>query len=77
MHLKYVRHKYDIVIFSPGLTHADVAYKLGWREDSIVSAGFIKVDPESICCFGRSISLDKDSKPEEDREKIARIITGY
>ena len=57
--MKYIKtNELSIVIFSPSLTHADMAKRLGGE---ILSAGF--VDMEKRECFGESVSLNLKSDP--------------
>ena len=59
--MKYLNHKdLGIVIFSPAVTHAQMAARLGGQ---VASAGF--VDVESQKCFGESVSLNLKSREED------------
>jgi len=43
----------------------------------VMSAGFVSgLGSGDVCCYGRSVSLELESKPE-DTEKLQRIIRGY
>lgn len=67
----------EIVIFSDMQEHAHIARGLGM----IVSAGFISIGFNEdgqldASCFGKSVSLDVESRPEID-SKIARKALGF
>lgn len=65
------------VMFGETMTHSDVALALaGFDATNIVSAGFVVGNSEGLTCYGRSVSLDKDSRPEEDTKLINRML-GY
>lgn len=58
----------DMHIFPSHLNHNNVADKIGGR---VISAGFLSIDPDKngdveISCYGKSISLNVDSRPEID-----------
>lgn len=55
----------QIVPFNSNIIHYDMAVNFGLN-GHIVSAGFIKFTEEGPSCYGRSESLRKDSRPEED-----------
>ena len=81
--MKYIKYKHSlhdlltqIVIFSPIDSHKDMALQLGINSENIVSAGFFSCNPDSIRCYGDSVTLGVDSQ-EEDSEKISHIIRGY
>jgi len=59
------------VIFSPLLKHSEVA---GQRR--IVAAGFCDISNNEVACWGKSVSLDIESRPEEDAKLIRRQILG-
>ena len=63
----------DIVIFSELQTHSEIAHGL---PGEVVSAGFIRIFSDGeidvrVECYGESISLEVESRPEQDT-KIAR-----
>ena len=75
--VKYIRTKSDeIIVFSEYLQHS----RFKWFNP--ISAGFISIsangksDP-TIQCYGTSISLRLDSKPEEDSELARKQILGF
>jgi hypothetical protein len=52
------------IVFASALTHSTVAHNLGFKGKSVISAGFINMDPvEGLLCFGKSISLHLKSRP--------------
>ena len=66
----------QIVIFTPVDSHRDMADKMHLRPLDILSAGFFTCEPDSIRCYGDSISLGVEFH-EEDAGKISHIIRGY
>ncbi len=54
----------SVMIFDHITQHVDVAQRIHSIE-SVVSAGFISVVDGKFQCFGRSLSLDIDSRPED------------
>jgi hypothetical protein len=67
------------IIFSPTLTHSDVARSLtGGDRSKVLSAGFVTITPKrdygiDVDCFGRSESLDLGSR-ETDGAILARTL---
>ena len=63
------------IIFSPLLSHDDFCGSFG---GTTTSAGFVDIDLETgkLYCFGKSLSLGKKSRPE-DEEIIRREINNY
>lgn len=57
----------QIVIFSQFMNHNDVARGIHGK---VISAGFIAISSDNdgpvIICYGRSESLNIDSRPDED-----------
>lgn len=65
--LKYIRYDEDrFMIFPVSQTHAEMASGL----IDIISAGFMRVADGQVHCHGRSVSLDIDSRPEEDARML-------
>lgn len=61
----------DIPLIFPGLeSHANIAMHFNWP---IVSAGFVKVNDNKVICYGKSVSLNANCRPDED----ARLITKF
>lgn len=53
-------------IFRKLFTHADMQYLARSQGYKIVSGGFVCIDPDGdYKCFGRSESLNLDSRPED------------
>ena len=72
---KYIVYLYKnqeiIIIFPELLQHSDMANSLKVSIKDIISAGFIRLNSDKeLCCYGESISLDKESRHEID-SKIA------
>lgn len=76
MSLKYVKANYlgEVIVFSfPKLVnHSDFTKSMNIKEDDILSAGFIRMTTNSkksliLKCFGKSISLKKQSDPEDSK----------
>lgn len=76
MKAKYIITKdKDIIIFSPGLSHAD------FEEFNPVRAGFIAIGVDengspTFDCFGESVSLKLKSSPEKDNVIAQSQILG-
>jgi hypothetical protein len=69
--MKYIITKGNqIVIFSSGFSHKEIANKI---PDQVVSAGFINIGGNKIECYGESISLGIKSRPEDTDIAIRRI----
>lgn len=60
----------DIVIFSELQEHRDMARGL---PGVVVSAGFIQVD-DDCHCYGKSLSLKVESRPERDAQLARRTL---
>lgn len=58
------------LVFSDLLNHSEVANGIGGK---VVSAGFCHIEDGRYCCYGESVSLNVESRPEED----ARILNKY
>lgn len=72
--MKYVRHKDDtVVIFSPGITHLDMANQLRWPKPLIHSAGHLAVREGRVWTGGNSADLGVDSA-EDDTITLARLL---
>lgn len=84
MKLKYIRgsHLNDFVIFPQTINHNDMARLTRSAIGEPKSAGFLhfqsdEADTEvKAVCYGRSVSLDLDSAPE-DSEIINHALNGY
>lgn len=67
-------------IFSELDQHVDVAILMVGEmcsqqlKDMIVGAGFVSHTRDGMQCWGRSESLDVDSRPEEDSKLINRFF---
>jgi hypothetical protein len=70
MKQKYVRLKdYDsIIIFPEVIQHRE------FKHMDVVSAGFCYVDPDSVKCFGESVSLGLKSKPEDSEIATKQVF---
>ena len=73
---KYIIKEYGAVMFNECYNHDD----FGSRE-SVKSAGFFRVQESpsepygiKVLCWGKSVSLGKESNPEEDAKKIKQLI---
>ena len=59
-----------LIAFSHLLTHAEVGHRL-----PVVSAGFLFIsDKGKAQCFGKSTSLNLESRPEQDTDLANRQI---
>ena len=77
---KYVIINGSAIVFSPAITHKEM---VGYGEKA-ESAGFVTFragtnsfgEPiVTVHCFGKSVSLGIESKPEEDSIRVTRQIT--
>ena len=59
------------IIFDEATEHSTM---LGNVAGTLVSAGFVSFSKEGLQCFGKSVSLEKSSRPEEDSALINRLI---
>ena len=69
---KYVRFPRGIVTFPNEAVHSDIAEGLEHCMGPVISAGFVKGKK----CYGKSISLRKESRPEDSeilRTSIAHL----
>lgn len=79
MNTKYIiTYEGSAVVFGPDLTHAEVAQKFYGK---CRSAGFVKIYAKDkydirVDCYGGSVSLGINSRPEEDEQIVLRMITG-
>lgn len=64
----------QVVIFSDTMVHSDVARGLGVR--SIISAGSVTVHDGKVSAGGRSVTLGKESRPE-DSSIIRKALAYY
>lgn len=66
--MKYIIYDtgmYDSVIIFDHITqHVDMAQKM-YAIDSVVSAGFVRIVDGKFECFGRSVSLDINSRSDD------------
>ena len=79
MDMKYIVYEgylcQEIVIFPVFRDHRGFATQLQIREDDAVSAGFVSDDRlNHIRCYGRSTSLDVDSRPKKDTALLRRSL---
>ena len=58
----------DILIFPNHMTHSSVAAGF-----NVISAGFLTIQDGKVGCFGRSVSLNVDSR-DEDTAIAARAL---
>jgi len=63
----------NIIVFGHELIHHNVAIKFGL--ENIISAGFVTFTDKGPECYGRSTSLKRNSRPEEDT-KLAKLTFG-
>lgn len=62
------------VIFDDATDHSQMASDLfGFKKD-VVSAGFVSFSKDGLQCYGRSVSLNIKSRPEEDSKLINRML---
>lgn len=70
--LKYIRFESGFIVFSEPTLHSEVK-----MPGNIISAGFVTLDSNKCNpyarCYGKSISLGKDSK-EEDSELLTKQL---
>ena len=74
--MKYIIAKISgeerVVLFSDSFTHSIMAARLGFKKESLVSAGFVSMEPDgAISAFGKSLSLHIRSR-ECDGEIIMK-----
>lgn len=62
------------VVFSELMTHKDVAERLRGRK--VHGAGVCYVADNEYHCFGRSESLNVDSRKEKDSDVLNRFLIG-
>jgi len=81
MSQKYIRLKKlhnisDVILVFPEIIdHSAFTRQLGFRADDVVSAGFTCIDESDMGnpvyrCYGRSVSLNKESIPVEDSKYL-------
>lgn len=69
MRLKYVIFDNLSFLLAPEtVTHREMS--LIYQDCEVKSAGFIDIETNNICCYGRSESLGIDSDPENDADHI-------
>ncbi|HCR35581.1 TPA: hypothetical protein DIU22_00850 [Candidatus Woesebacteria bacterium] len=76
--MKYIAGRIEsldtLIMFPNYHDHREMSQTLRMKA---TSAGFVSgLGSGDICCYGRSVSLKLESKPE-DTEKLQRIIKGY
>jgi len=76
--MKYIAGEIEglntLIIFPNYHDHREMSQILRMKA---TSAGFVSgLGSGDICCYGRSVSLELESRPE-DTEKLQRIIRGY
>jgi hypothetical protein len=64
------------IVFPPYIGHDDIVRKMGFKKEDVISAGFVEFGNEknSIRCYGRSTTLGKEARPEEDAKLIRRLF---
>jgi len=62
------------VIFNEATDHSQMAADTFGFKKNVISAGFVSFSKDGLYCHGRSVSLDLDSRPEEDARIINRMI---
>lgn len=73
---KYVRHSVLGFIIWPksdDLWHSHIGNQSKRCGGEIISAGFASFADGSVSCYGRSESLDVDSKPEDSAELAKQL----
>ena len=76
--MKYIAGRIEsldtLIMFPNYHDHREMSQTLRMKA---TSAGFVSgLGSGDICCYGRSVSLELESRPE-DTEKLQRIIRGY
>ncbi len=65
-------------LFPPFINHADMANLLRVDSDKILGAGEMSLcasgHKTSISCFGKSISLKKDSRGKQDAKAVSKLL---
>ena len=61
-------------VFPSLLDHSMVARSLPGK---VISAGFVSFGEGGCSCYGRSVSLDLDSRGEEDSDLVMRQILNH
>lgn len=70
MAIKYIRTKDNAIVVFPRLyNHDEVARKFG----GALSAGFISFAGEDTKCYGKSISLNMVSDPEDSHRAVTQF----
>lgn len=67
----------NIYPFDSRIIHKDMATKIGGElgPNRVISAGFIRFEADGPVCYGKSVSLRVESRPEEDT-LLAKIAFG-
>ena len=69
MRVKYIIGPYGPIIFDECYSHVDMA-----RGMRITSAGFCFLEDGKFRCYGKSLSLGIESRPEEDSEFLNKMF---
>lgn len=62
-----------MIIFPYWIQHSSLATMLG-AKDHVVSAGSVVVDEGTVKCFGESVSLFVQARPELDSKLARRLL---
>ena len=63
------------VIFSETINHSDMARAL--RMGNILGAGFCNTDSDRYICYGKSVSLNKQSRGPDDEKVLNKWFSGF
>jgi hypothetical protein len=64
----------QVIIFSRDIEHRDMAEQTQGT-NRVLSAGFVTKHNDKIKCYGKSTSLDIDSRPEHDKAIIETFLS--
>ncbi len=62
------------VIFGEEMDHTQMASDAFGFKKNVVSAGFVCFSTDGLYCYGQSVSLKIESRPEKDAAIINRMI---
>lgn len=62
------------VIFDEATDHSMMASDSFGFKKNVVAAGFVRFSSDGLYCYGRSISLKIESRPDEDARLINKMI---
>lgn len=62
------------IIFDVGTSHQEMAFSLGGPLCNVISAGFVRHTSKGLECFGESVSLNKQSRQEEDSKLVNKML---